>query len=357
MQLDDYHKKRVMRNLFVCHTQAQLILACGLSLGRFRDVENHLILFQDFLLKPELTERLDRVFAKTLYLQGIYPKKQNTFKEKLRNYPVNDRKMKELMLGPYDKVFTVCDTIYPEQKCMKQAYKLNENTDFCWLEDGIIAYYQNIVIREGFDANSAFRFIRKLYFKYIKGLGSFYNRDFNEFGGLRYNKSVYCLYPDAVREPYKSYRTMFDILKDEFLKGLKAMYAKVELPVKEGDIILLVDKIDTYVYPEKVKISLGNFIKESRAAGKRVFCKFHPREIEFWDIFDGCDTLEKTVGVESMYLSLVDMANDITIVGIKSTGLMSAKTLGYNPISLFSSCGEDNPELVKFFEAIGIKMR
>lgn len=346
-----------MRNLFVCHTQAQLMLACGLCLGRFKDVENHLILFQDFLLKPELTERLDRVFAKTLYLQGIYPKEWNTFKEKLKNYPVNDRKIKELMLEPYDKVFTVCDTIYPEQKCMKLAYKLNGNTDFCWLEDGIIAYYQNIVIREGLDANSALRFIRKLYFKYIKGLGSFYNRDFNEFGGLRYNKSVYCLYPYAVREPYKSQRTMFCILKDELLRGLKAMYAKVDLPVKEGDIILLVDKIDTYAYSEKVKTSLDNFIKESNAAGKRVFCKFHPRETETWEIFDGCDTLEKTVGAESMYLSLADKANDITIVGIKSTGLMSAKTLGYNPISLFPSCGEENFELVKFFEAIGIEMR
>lgn len=346
-----------MRNLFVCHTQAQLILACGLCLGRFKDVENHLILFQDFLLKTELKERLDRIFTKTLYLEGIYPKEWNTFKKKLKNYPINDRKMKELMLYPYDKVFTVCDTIYPEQKCMKLAYKLNENTDFCWLEDGIIAYYQNIVIRKGLDANSALRFIRKLYFKYIKGLGSFYNRDFNEFGGLKYNKSVYCLYPDAVREPYKSRRAMFGILKDEFLRGLKAMHVKADLPVKEGDIILLIDKIDTYACPEKVKTSLDNFIKESRAVGKRVFCKFHPREIETWGIFDGCDTLEKTVGVESLYLSLADKANDITIVGIKSTGLMSAKILGYNPISLFSSCGEENLELIKFFKAIGIEMR
>lgn len=135
-----------MRNLFVCHTQAQLILACGLSLGRFKEAENHLILFQDFLLEKELIEHLDRVFTKTLYLQGIYLKEWNTYKEKLRNYPINDRKMKEMMLNSYDRVFTVCDTIYPEQSCMKLAYRLNKNTEFCCLEDGIMAYYQNVVI-------------------------------------------------------------------------------------------------------------------------------------------------------------------------------------------------------------------
>lgn len=57
--------------------------------------------------------------------------------------------MKEMMLNSYDRVFTVCDTIYPEQSCMKLAYRLNKNTEFCCLEDGIMAYYQNVVIRGG----------------------------------------------------------------------------------------------------------------------------------------------------------------------------------------------------------------
>ena len=346
-----------MRNLFVCHTQAQLILACGLSLGRFKEAENHLILFQDFLLEKELIEHLDRVFTKNLYLQGIYLKEWNTYKEKLRNYPINDRKMKEMMLNSYDRVFTVCDTIYPEQSCMKLAYRLNKNTEFCCLEDGIMAYYQNVVIRGGLDSNLVLRFIRKLYFKYVKNLGRFYDSDFNEFGGLKYNKTIYCLYPKAVREPYRSQRNILGIWKDEFLLGLKAMYAKVDLPVKGGDIILVVDKINTYVYPEKVKASLSGFIEESKTAGKKVFCKFHPRETETWSIFDGCDTLENTIGIESLYLSLADQANNITIVGIKSTGLMSAKILGYNPISLFNSCGEKNPDLVNFFEVIGIELK
>ena len=346
-----------MRNLFVCHTQAHLILSCGLALGRFKNDENHLILFRDFLLKDEMKGRLDKVFVKTLYLQSIYPQELNTFKEKLKNYPVNDRKMKELMQHPYDKVFTVCDTIYPEQKCMQIAYKCNKGVEFCWLEDGIIAYFQNTESHGGLDSTCVSRFVRKLYFKYLNGLGNFYSRDFEEFGGSIYNRTVYSLYPDSVREPYKSQRTVIGISDNEYLMGLKAIYASCSLPINEGDIILLMDKFQTYSNPDKVKETVGTFVRENLDANKRIYCKFHPRETESGDIFDGCVKLENTVGAESMYLSLSDKAKSITVVGIKSAGIMSAQKLGFKTISLFRSCGEENDELIKFFNSIGIELK
>jgi len=343
-----------MRNLFVCHTQAQLILASGLALGRFADCENHLVLFKDFLLKDELRERLDSVFDKVLYLQGIYPMQLNTFKAKLKNYPVNDRKMRELMQSPYDKVFTICDTIYPEQKCMQLAYRLNEQTEFCWLEDGILAYYANVIINKGLSSNSFLKSVRCCYFKYLKGLGKFYDRDFAGFGGSVFNKTIYCLYPEAVREPYKSQRTVQSIRDSEYLQGLNAIYSRKELPIKEGNIILLMDKFETYVYPEKVKRAVASFIEKNISEGKRIFCKFHPRESEKWDIFEECETIDNTVGAENLFLSLADKANDITVVGVKSAAVMSARKLGFNTASLFPSCGEENPDLTKFFTSVGI---
>lgn len=346
-----------MRNLFVCHTQAHLILSCGLALGRFKDDENHLILFRDFLLKDEMKGRLDKVFAKTLYLQSIYPQELNTFKEKLKNYPVNDRKMKQLMQLPYDRVFTVCDTIYPEQKCMQIAYKCNQRTEFCWIEDGIISYFQNIESRGGLNRTCLLRFVRKLYFKYLKGLGTFYNRDFEEFGGSVYNKTVYSLYPDAVREPYKSKRVVIGISDDEYLKGLRAIYATCSLPVKEGSIILLMDKFQTYLNPNKVKETVGKFIKKNLADNRAVYCKLHPRENESWDIFEECEGLERNIGAENLYLSLSNKAETITVVGIKSAAIMSARKLGFKTISLFPSCGEENDELIKFFTSIGIELK
>ena len=73
------------RNLFVCHTQAQLILASGLVLGRFKDDENCLFLFPDFALGADLKTRLEIIFSKVIYLQSIYPPQYNTYWSKIFN--------------------------------------------------------------------------------------------------------------------------------------------------------------------------------------------------------------------------------------------------------------------------------
>ncbi|MBR2243159.1 MAG: hypothetical protein IJ888_00290, partial [Prevotella sp.] len=84
--------------------------------------------------------------------------------------------------------------------------------------------------------------------------------------------------------------------------------------------------------------------------------KFHPREDMEWPVFDGCTILERTIGAESLYLSLIPQKDNISIVGIKSAGLMSAKKMGFDVTTLFSQCGESNPDLVKFFTNLGFKL-
>ena len=267
-----------MKNLFICHTQAHLILASGLALGRFKNDENLLILFVDFGLKDELNERLDKTFTRTLYLQ------------------------------------------------------------------------------KGMDRYGWTMAIRRFLFRNLLGVGRFYDRDFSEMGGLAPLKRVYACNPEAVREPYRSKKQLVGISDAEYRAGLEAMYPKAQLDVQPNSVILVVDKLDRYAFPDKVRASLGAFIKRCQDEGKTVICKFHPRETEVWDIFEGCTTLDKSVGIESAYVSLSDIKDSITIAGIKSTGLMSAKKLGYHTVSLFPACGEKNDNLMRFYEKLGITL-
>ena len=345
-----------MKNLFICHTQANLILASGLALGRFKDDENLLILFVDFGLKEKLKKRLDKTFAHTLYLQSIYPPEFNTAKAKLKWYPQDWKLIKEYLVVPVDKVFGICDHLILVQKTLQFVYKKNHNVQMIWLEDGITAYCRDSEITGGLDSNDLTRFIRKVIFKYLLGLGSFYDRDFWGTGGMKHLTSMYCLYPDIVREPYRTYKKIVGITDEEYLVGLSAMYPKSNLNVLPNSVILVVDKLDRYAFPEKVRTSLSAFISKCKKDGKTVICKFHPRETEVWDIFDGCQTMDKAVGIESAYVSLTDIKDAITIAGIKSTGLMSAKKLGYNTVSLFPSCGEENEHLVKFYKQLNIML-
>lgn len=344
-----------MKNLFICHTQAHLILASGLALGRFKDDDNLLILFVDFGIKDELKERLNKTFTRTLYLQSIYPAEMNTAKAKLKWYPQDWKQIKQFLTEPVDRAFAVCDWLLLVQKTLQLAHKLNPNTEMAWLEDGIIAYFVDTNNTGGLDSNPFTRTIRKFLVKYILGVRDFYNRDFRGVGGLKYLKKCYACYPDIVREPYFSQRQVIAIEDYEYHLGLQAMYTRANLNISSSSVILVVDKLDRYTFPEKVKTSLKHHIDKWNKEGKEVICKFHPRETILWDVFDGCKQIEKTVGIESAYLSLSDKKDNIVVVGIKSAGIMSAKKLGFSTYTLFSECGESNDELETFFERIGIE--
>lgn len=345
-----------MRNLFVCHTQAQLTLATGLVRGRFKNYENDLVLFVDFGVKPDLKKRLDKVFTRTLYLQSIYPAEFNTTKAKLMWYPKDWQQIKQFMDKPYDKVFAVCDWLLLVQKTLQRVYRMNHDADMCWLEDGITAYYQDSDIHRGMDSNPVTFALRRFLLRDLLGVGKFYDRDFVFCGGLKCLKSIYCCYPEIVREPYYSVKKKVGITDEEFNMGLETMYPKQELDIKPNSIILVVDKLDRYAFPDKVRASLGAFIEKCKSEGKTIICKFHPRETDVWDIFKECCQMNKSVGIESAYVSLADKKDSITIVGVKSAGLMTAKKLGYRSVSLFPSCGEKNDNLIIFYEKLGIEL-
>lgn len=345
-----------MTNLFICHTQAQLILASGLTRGRFATHKNDLILFVDFGITEELKLRLKNIFSRVLFLQSIYPAEYNTFQAKLKWYPEDWKRIKEFVKDKYDRAFAVCDWLLLVQKTLKRVHKLNPSAEMIWLEDGITAYYSDSDSYGGLDSNELTRTIRKLLFKYALGLGRFYDRDFREMGGLECLKTVYSCYPESVREPYKSNRNLIAITDDEYRAGLKSMYETTNHELKLPVVILVVDKLDRYARPEMIKDTVSRFIEQCHRDGKTIVCKFHPREEQKWDVFSGCPTFDKSIGIESIYLALMDKRDNVTIAGIKSTGLMSAKKLGYNVISLFPSCGEKNDNLIKFYKSLEIEL-
>ena len=344
-----------MRNLFVCHTQAHLILACGLSMGRFKNDENHLVLFKDFNLNDELRGKLEAFFTTTLFLTGGFPASNKAFKARLKWHREDNRLLKQHIQQPYDRVFAVCDWTPPVQYCLKRCRDLNENTEFIWLEDGILSYFPNVTLHKGADKYTFTMYLRKILFKYLMGIGSIYDRDFEEMGGLKIFRQMYTLYPEAVREPYRSSRELVKIEDDEYLAGVQTLYDTSKLDIPDGSILLLVDKLDTYLYPDMVKTSIARLKDIAKSEGKKIFCKFHPREDMEWPVFDGCTILERTIGAESLYLSLIPKRGNISIVGIKSAGLMSAKKMGFDVTTLFNECGENNPDLVKFFTDMGCK--
>ena len=347
-----------MRNLFICHSQSHLILSAGLSKGRCAGDENHLILFKDFNLKEELKERLEKVFTACLFLEGTFPAAVNmTFRGRIKWYRDDVKILKSSIKSSFDRVFAVCDWTYPVQYAIKRCFDINSQTEFNWLEDGILPYYANQNIHKGLDKYVFTMSLRGLYFRYLKGIGKIYNRDFDEMGGLSILKNAYVSYPNAVREPYRSKKELVEITNEEFRSGISLLYPSYAINIPDKSTLLIMDKLDTYLYPEKVKAVIVELIQSAIDKGGSVFCKLHPREDQSWDVFDKCHMLDKTLGAESMYLSLLSQRDSINVVGIKSAGLMTAKKMGFSVTSLFLECGEPNEDLVSFFSLVGIELK
>ena len=345
-----------MRNLFVCHTQAQLTLACGLALGRFNNDNNEVIIYRDFALSDDMESRIRQVFLRVLLLQGIYPSEYNTYKAKLLFYPKGLRHIRNFIRDKYDHVFVTCDTVLITQKIMKYVWRKNHSVQYSWIEDGILAYYHDTENRQGLDRNAFTRLIREILFKYVCGVGRFYDRVFYGMGGASCIEDSYVLLPNYTREPYHSTRPLVKISSYEYHLGLKSLYPFSNIGLEKHSIILVLDLLSRYQFPKIVRNALGNYIQGWTSSGYVVYCKFLPRETETWDIFNSCVSLESTQGVEGLYMSLLDCRESIQIVGVKSTGLMTAKLLGFEVTSLFRITQESNENLLSFYQAIGINV-
>ena len=57
-----------MKNLFVMHTQYNLILSAAIA-SRFKDAENTLVLFSEFALNDEMKTALQKVFSRVIVVR------------------------------------------------------------------------------------------------------------------------------------------------------------------------------------------------------------------------------------------------------------------------------------------------
>lgn len=342
-----------MRNLFVCHTQANLILAAGLARGRFYADDNDLILFRDFMLSPATEEILKGVFTRVLIRDGVYPPENKKWSKKASSIPKDFSAIKTFMDKPYDKVFEICDTNLQEIYILKRAHKVNKDVEMIWLEDGSYPYFVNTTNVDGLNSNDFTRLVRQIIFKNLHNFGKFYDFEGGYMAANRNLKQAYITLKGKEREIFKN-KEIVQITADEYLKGISLLFPVEEgqEPLQENALLLALDKLDTYISIDKLREVLVAI--SGLAAGKKVYFKLHPKEDMWLPEFDNFTELNKNKGIEYFY-SLA-MGKPLTVVGCKSTALMSAKILGYTAISVAVLMGENAEDLVRFYNAIGVSL-
>lgn len=330
-----------MNQLFVCHTQYNLILAVGLSSS-----DDDLVLFKDFNLTDELKTKLEGHFHRCMFLAGNYPKTEMTAKEKMKKIAADNQQLKAF-IGAYDRIFIVDDMCIQEMFALKCAHQKNNQVEMAWLEDGANAYFPNGVVSGGMGSTPFKRFLRKTVFTIRFGLYGFYDLAAC-MGAHKKLESAYVTFPDSIREELRSKR-LVKISEDQFKKGMQFLYSGKQIAFKPGSTLIALDKLD--VYGDKLEI-VNNLIKKIVEGSEgEIYYKYHPRENMELAAVKNCNELERTVALES-YLTN-SSTKDLTIIGVKSTALQTAEKMGYNAVSLINQV-EKAERVVKFYESIGI---
>lgn len=344
-----------MKNLFILHTQYTIGLAAGLCQKRFKSEFNELIIFSDFRSVQNLIENLNHVFQKIQVFPGIIDIKNKTWKMKVQQYPSEIKWIiNEIQTQKFDRLFLVCDGNIPELYALKYCHKENKDVEISWIEDGALPYFKNVDVHSGLDTNKVTRFFRKVVLKYIFGLGKYYAFCSDTMGGNRWIKKYYLTYPNCVREEY-SLRSACTITGAEFYEGLRIMYGEkrnIKLELPKSSILFMIDKIDTYKNAKEVGLALKDFAKKMKIQNDHVFYKYHPRENQKLNDLSEYVELPRDIGAEKIYIQ--NIGKDIKVLGIKSTGLQTAKKMGYDVYSIANLVDEANEKLDAFYQKIGI---
>lgn len=341
-----------MKNIFVPHTQYNLIIAVALIEQQYRNDENTLILFTDFAVSEELKVFLNKYFAYILFLPGTYPAVNKKWSVKTKKIPEAIVQIKDFLHGSYDRLFWVCDTSVPEIWLLKKLHHKNDELEIRMLEDGSLPYFLNYSANTGLNKNALTRALRKCMGKML--FGKYYSyKDTNIIGSSKWNQE-YCLtYPNAVRSDFAD-KPALKIQDFFFQRAVKKIYCSCTYEIKENSVLILMDKLDVYKDINIISAAIEEIVKIATSNGKLVFYKYHPREESNLPILSKCNQIPKSIGVEGIYAN--NLNKKIKIIGIKSTGLQTASKSGFDVASIATLVGEENKDLLEFYAKIGIQI-
>ena len=342
-----------MNNLFVLHTQYHLLLSVALIEEQYRNENNYLILFRDFNLKAELIPVLKDCFQSVTLCTGSYHKEDLSWRKKMIRYPAL-KKQFESDNTIYDNVFLVEDTVIPEQVVMRHSYRKNPRVSYGYIGDGGDAYFTNFSgERNGFSRYNWSMDIRKFIFKYLFGLGKFYNDVC--FGANPLLTTCYELYPELVRSELAQ-KNKYSIRGDSFKKAIGILnHDKERLSIDKNALIIIMDKLSVYEDARLFDCVIDEIVNEATKQGRKIYYKYHPAEMKQYDRAGDWVEIDRNLPAEYVF-SCAD-ASSVRIVGIMTTALQTAKKMGFFVTSYIASFKPERQDVIDLYQKIGVEVK
>lgn len=329
------------RNLYILHTQYNLILGVGVMLKFHQDEINDLIVYPEFSITTNMKTKLEKLFSKVYYVREKFEPVQRGLKN-INEVSQQVKKCRAFLSNPYDEVIISQDRLFEDVICqdIKRAnphciisaveedvyYSLNENSvDRLTVLQRVKSVVRNIVVKIS--------------------TGACLNTDEIKpcFGSSAYIDRIYVVFAKCVRNDLQE-KQLVEFERFDIEKSIRNLYAcKEKDSNQEYTVVIASDLIERYKEKEKVIQAfslIGEWCKENNV---KMQIKYHPRETQKLQLGDRAVEIPYQVAIENLLMQWD--SSKTAIIGNASTSIYMAKKMGYPVISILKmSSGEKQIE-------------
>ena len=328
-----------MNNLFIMHTQYNLILASAI-ISRHSNDNNVLVLFAEFTVKSSYIEQLERIYNKVIIANDTF-KKFSSKKSKLDFIKKCVKKCSSIFNDVYDNVYLSQEREFDLILLNKMKKNNKKLVSYNVEED---AYYS---INNKFNAPNYVHKVTlgeklKNFLKYCYLFK--YKYDYKEpcycYGMYSGHKGANLLFPELARKELCE-KNNIEITSEELIYGIKSLYSSETLNYPRGQKYFLVffDLVSRYRNKSAVIGVIKDMVGFAQKDGYTVILKYHPREtekiFEFKDLYE----VDNTIPAEKLLLDM--LGKEVAVLGNATTSVVVAAKLGYK---VYSICSIDAPE-------------
>lgn len=352
----------LVRNLFIMHTQYNLILACGLVKENYKNDINDLILNSEFKIIDEHKNNLQKVFSNILYIQEDFSEEKNIVQRE-KNHFVKYNKISGWAKESYGNVFLsqeqYIDTLIISKLSKQGKFKcidIEEDAYFS-LNDKNNSKDDVFLIKKNFDCltwkGKLLQEIKDL----IYGKNLFYYNVYC-YGMSPIYSEVYAIFPKLVRDELK-FKIINEVTCKMIVAGVNSLFSSVKYELVKSDVYVLFffDLLSRYSNLNSIEKIVMNIIKICSKYNIVFLYKYHPREdgtIRVIEDHDKCIKLPTVVPSEKILVDL--LGKKIFVFGNTTTAIQVSAKLGFNTISIAKINELKNESAINAFIKMGIQV-
>ncbi len=341
-----------MNNLFIMHTQYNLILSAAV-ISRSNADTNTLVLWSEFSLTEQMSNALNQLFDQVIVVSDCYvsnkmPLKATAFIRKCV------KKTRTLQNMNFDRIFMSQERTFDLIIC--EMVKRN-NPKAIGIDIEEDAYYSidnrlnspNSVFKPG-----VYRRLRRWLFHILLADYPYNDRDYGYCYGMSEELGeVNLLYPQLARRELVG-KKLTEVKKNELLAGIEALYSKINTHYPDSNkyMVMFFDLMDRYKNKKFVKQLVVQVIAQCRNHGRIVLMKYHPRETEKFSEFSNAFEIDKLIPAEKILYDL--QGKNVSVLGNATTTCIVAAKLGYSVISICKLEMPDNTKMHNIMTKMGI---